>query len=479
MGPILNWLDKKLFGIRSILVNGVEMPERPTLALTGAVGASDNPGANRTDLTFSGGGGGGGDLTPTTIKTSDYVAGFGELVLVDASANDITIRAPDGALQHAGARWGVLRVEPSGSSTHVVTLDGDDAFDDEGTYTLRTPRSCTLLRATSRGWRIDSEARPFSVPSDALPSGVGTAGAAGTSPALARADHAHALGYAAVQVAIANASSPLMLGGQRITAVADPVGGQDAATRAYVDAHASAAGVLHSGTGQPNSTRVVQGRSSAGVAVTSPAPVTAGDLLVVLLQCEADITGATVSDTLGTTYTKVREITSHPLTAQVWAGVAPTSGACTITGTQNANWARTTFAEYAGATATIEGSDAVYGGVGPLTVVAGEPGALIVGAVASYHSSVGYTPASGFEVDATATDADSSLLEHHVATAAGAVAVTYGTSAPDDAPFFAVAIAPSAVSSVGVDGDWYLDLTSKILYGPRTNGVYQRVGALS
>jgi hypothetical protein len=339
--------------------------------------------------------------------------------------------------------------------------------------------SCTLLRATSRGWRIDSEARPFSVPSDALPSGVGTAGAAGTSPALARADHAHALGYAAVQAAIASATSPLGLGGQRITAVADPVGDQDAATRAYVDAHASAAGVLHSGTGQPNSTRVVQGRSSAGVAVTSPSPVTAGDLLVVLLQCEANIAGATVSDTLGTTYKMVGESTSHPLNAQVWVGVAPTSGACTITGTHPNSWARTTFAAYRGVTASVESTDAVYGGVGPLTVVAGEPGALIVGAVASYYPGVAYTPASGFVVDATAGDADSSLLVHHVATTAGAVSVTYGTSAPNDAPFFAVAIAPAAVSSVGVDGDWYLDLADKSLWGPRTNGVYQRVGALS
>jgi hypothetical protein len=245
------------------------------------------------------------------------------------------------------------------------------------------------------------------------------------------------------------------------------------------DVDGGAVGVLHSGTGQPNSTRVVQGRSSAGLAVTSPAPVTAGDLLVVLLQCEANIAGATVSDTLGTTYRMVGESTSHPLNAQVWVGLAGATGTATITGTHPTSWARTTFAAYRGVTASVESTDAVYGGVGPLTVVAGEAGALIVGAVASYYSGVAYTPASGFEVDATAGDSDSSLLAHHVATTAGAVSVTYGTNFPNDAPFFAVAIAPSAVSSVGVDGDWYLNLADKSLWGPRTNGVYQRVGALS
>ena len=236
----MNVLDALLFGVRNILYAGASMPTRSAVNVHGAgVVVTDDVANERTDIEIPGSGPGAG-LTVTAVKTANYTAAIGELVRVDATAGDITIEAPT-AVGHADERWGVLRVEPTLPVSHTVTLDAADSINDEGTRPLALARSCCILRSDGATWRVESEFLDVTV-SDATPAGVSTSGSAGTSTALARGDHAHALTYAVVQSAIGGASSALGLNAQRITGVADPVSDQDAATKAYVLANAGGGG---------------------------------------------------------------------------------------------------------------------------------------------------------------------------------------------------------------------------------------------
>jgi hypothetical protein len=53
VSPLLNWIDTMFFGVRRILTNGVELPDRPALNIEGAT-VVDNPAKNRIDISFPG-----------------------------------------------------------------------------------------------------------------------------------------------------------------------------------------------------------------------------------------------------------------------------------------------------------------------------------------------------------------------------------------------------------------------------------------
>ncbi len=224
----MNWLDGLLYGVRRVLYAGAEMPERTDVNFTGAgVVVTDNAGAGRTDVTIAGAGPGAG-LALTAVKTAAYTAAIGELVLVDATAGDITIDAP-AATAHTDERWGLLRVEPTLPVSNVVTIAAADGVNDEATRDLPIAHQCIILRSDGSTWRVESEFLDVTV-SDATPQGVGTMGNAGTSHGIAREDHVHALGFTAVQSALSGASSPVGFGSQRITGLADGMAASDAAT---------------------------------------------------------------------------------------------------------------------------------------------------------------------------------------------------------------------------------------------------------
>ncbi len=78
--------------------------------------------------------------------------------------------------------------------------------------------------------------------SDDDPTDVGTAADPGDSDEAARANHTHALSFDTVVDVFNEADQALPLNGQKITDLADPDDDQDAATKAYVDAHAGGGG---------------------------------------------------------------------------------------------------------------------------------------------------------------------------------------------------------------------------------------------
>jgi hypothetical protein len=143
-------------------------------------------------------------------------------------------------------------------------------------------------------------------------------------------------------------------------------------------------------------------------------------------------------------------------------------------------WPRTSFAEYSNARAVVESQSQIIGSSGPTPVTAGEYGALLVGLVGTYSSNCTFVVPTGFAIDTQAGDGDSSAAFHMVANAPGTTNLEFTLRAGSifSAAFFALAITPKvAPVSVGLDGDYYHELTTGTLWGPRKNGVYNMFGA--
>lgn len=241
-------------------------------------------------------------------------------------------------------------------------------------------------------------------------------------------------------------------------------------------------GTLYSGSGNPNTVPTfVQGISSAGLTATLPGTVTAGNLLVVQLQAEADPSASTCTDNLGTVYSIVTTVSvaGTNVKSRVFAGIAPSSGIVTITGTQPATFPRTSVGEYKNATATV---DAVNGALGAnsLNLTITTTSSLVVGMVGNYYPSPTFVAGAGMTADFTGTGSDSTFFAHGVANAPGLFVASYTCNTSyAESTFIAVAFRPApAGPTPGVDGDFYIDTTNRVLYGPRTAGAYPRIGAL-
>jgi hypothetical protein len=242
-------------------------------------------------------------------------------------------------------------------------------------------------------------------------------------------------------------------------------------------------GVMRAGSGDPNSTpSFVQGKNIAGKVVTTTAAVTAGNLLVVFVQTEASASlGSTPTDNLLTSYSLIASIPTGgtQVFGAVYAGIAPTSGICTVTGTQGTSFARTSVGEYKNANATVDNFNSGTA-VATLNVTISEANSLVVVVVGDFSSSSTFTPGANFTSDFSANGADSAYYEHAVTSAIGTFAAAYtsthGTAGNIE---FAIVFHPTGTTTVGQDGDFYIDSTNKKLYGPRTSGVYPLIGTLT
>ena len=110
----------------------------------------------------------------------------------------------------------------------------------------------------------------------------------------------------------------------------------------------------------------VQGNGARGVSLAFAAHVTSGDVLVVLVGWESNAGAATATDTLGTTYTQIVNGFAGIEGAAILVGVAPSSGACTVTASLPGVLPGIYIAEFSGATTTVDGN-AVGAGTGSLT----------------------------------------------------------------------------------------------------------------
>lgn len=242
----------------------------------------------------------------------------------------------------------------------------------------------------------------------------------------------------------------------------------------------SAVGVMRAGSGNPNTLpSFVQGISSGGLTATTPGAVTAGNLLVVQVQTEGSVTSTTVSDNLGTSYALAVTLTGAGVNTRVYYGLAPSSGVVTVTGNQPNTFARTSIGEYKNATNVIDTSGTSYAGTS-ISITTATANCLVLGLVGSFHSSETYTAGANMTADFNGTGSDATFYEHAAVVAAGAFTVGYSASSTDGATFIAIAFkqTPGLVLP-GNDGDFYIDTTNRVLYGPRGSGSYPRIGSLS
>lgn len=108
---------------------GLNLVQGTNVTLT----VTDNPGAERVDVTVAASGSGGsGGFTVTSVKTAAYTAAPNDLVRTDTSAGQFTVAAPpapaDGArfiVEDDGASWTInnLLVSPNGSTINGFTTN--------------------------------------------------------------------------------------------------------------------------------------------------------------------------------------------------------------------------------------------------------------------------------------------------------------------------------------------------------------------
>jgi hypothetical protein len=247
------------------------------------------------------------------------------------------------------------------------------------------------------------------------------------------------------------------------------------------------AGLMHFGVGSPNQNGFVQGKSASGLTVTADGAVSAGNLIVVLIQTEsaiASIGSITVTDNLSTptVYTAVpgaSSIGNPGVNAIAFKGVPTVSGVPTISGNQGASFPRTSFAEFTNTGTTVDVANAGYAATS-LSITTSNPLELVVGLVAAFHSAITFTAGAPLVSVVVGTGSDASFIEAGTATGAGAQSFSYSATATDNAPFFVVAFTPDgSFTPIGQDGDGYIDTASKKVYGPRTSGVYPLIGSLT
>lgn len=243
-------------------------------------------------------------------------------------------------------------------------------------------------------------------------------------------------------------------------------------------------GVMRAGSGDPSQLpSFVQGKSASGKVVTTNSSVTAGNLLVVHTSCEnSGSVGSTPTDNLLTPYTLISSIPTgaSQCIGAVYAGIAPTSGICTVTGTQGNSFPRTSVGEYKNAINTVDSSNQATSS-SSLSVTISNANSLVLGIMAGFSSSATFTAGTNFTANFTANGSDSTFYESALTSTLGSFTVSCTISAGlTGSIFFGIVFRPATiVPTVGQDGDFYIDTTNKKLYGPRTSGTYPLIGTLT
>jgi len=246
-------------------------------------------------------------------------------------------------------------------------------------------------------------------------------------------------------------------------------------------------GVMHSGSGNPNTTpSFVQGVNAGGngslVKPTTAASVTAGNLLVVFQQCEnSGTTGTPPTDNIGTSYASVVSVPtgSSQVVGTVYAGVAPSSAIVTVNPTQGTSFNRTSIGEYKNATTTVDSTNTVVGATNNVNVSPTAANSLVLGIVGDFSSSATFVAGANMTANFSGNGNDSTFYESAVPSAAGTFNVAYTTAVSGNILLAAVFHPATVAATVGNDGDFYIDTTNRVLYGPRAAGFYPRIGSLS
>lgn len=241
------------------------------------------------------------------------------------------------------------------------------------------------------------------------------------------------------------------------------------ATGCAVPAGTGAAGVLLSGSANPGTPilTIVQSKagSSDGNALAYTSSVTAGNLLVAVLGSKSGPGTFAVSDTLGNLWTEIGFISTH---MQVWATVTASSGANTVTWTGSSGNPNTAITEISGLSITTDSTQFTSPSPGAITTTVAYD--LILTGAYSQTDSGSLTTSGSTIVLVTANNYGTIGIGYQIVPTVSTV--TASLSMPGTGYFGSVAFKATPVSSPGNNGDWWLNTTTGVLWGPKTGGVW-------
>jgi len=254
------------------------------------------------------------------------------------------------------------------------------------------------------------------------------------------------------------------------------------------DVGSSRPGVLWSGSGDPGEPSIVVSQyRSSGEGVSSLAfssNVTAGDLLI----CAAAVYGnsnsypITMSDSQGNTWTVVatqlNSATGAYYGVAIGFAIAGSTGACTVS-------AALTGGSFAGTNGQLVIADLAssnltstvdsHGNGTSMPALSLTQGYDLVLSAVCFHPGAAATVTSPEAIITQSTYSDMRVaLSWFLATSIGSVTSSL-VSGGGDSAYVSMALQTSAVSSFGVDGDWYLNLLTGDLWG-RTSGIWSMTG---
>lgn len=344
------------------------------------------------------------------------------------------------------------------------------------------------------GWRFSYYSQGFSAVSielDGAPDNNGSPGTwaaiaattpctvAGTNPATNTASGTALFSncyfpWVSINVTLATGTGSITAGANGLNTAASSNGGT-----------AGAGGSFLSGTtdpGVPAVPAIVQKTSAqassvgAALSLAFTGTVTVGNDLIVQSICQ-NSTITTVTDTQGTSYSSL-SITGN---MAVFKGIAGGSGADTVT--VNAAGACSFMAislqEISGSNHTLDGT------INVVTTTGGPPGVtttlmsdlLVLGSTFKFSCSAVFTATPPTVLD-TSSSGNLSIAAGHMPTSApGAYTPSLTNNAAGCTQWsYTFALQPIPVLSPGNNGDFYINLTTGVLWGPKSGGSWSNAG---
>lgn len=233
-----------------------------------------------------------------------------------------------------------------------------------------------------------------------------------------------------------------------------------------------------------------------GLSAQATNPFVAGNLIIVAVRSRNSTAAATCSDTLGTVYTLAASANSGVGTNMaVFYGVAPSTGGATVTvaGVAASGRDNVTCYQVKNTTGVLNAVSSATSSFSTVLNVA-TPNSYVVGLISAYvqpAASLVATPGPSMSLIfagpagtvSFGAALDTTLYEYGQIAPVGPFNVSYsrtGAGAPTGDTLVALAFdSAPVVPSPGVDGDYYVDTYSRLMFGPRTAGAYSLVPILS
>ena len=192
--------------------------------------------------------------------------------------------------------------------------------------------------------------------------------------------------------------------------------------------------------------------------------VTAGSAVVVVARCDNGTVGS-ITDSLGTTYSAITALAN----ARAFIGAFGSSGPDTITFHADpfCGYASIGFSEVAGSNAVVDAFTQSTSSSGPPAVTTTTYNDLIIlGQAGQYTNEWTATPPSVIDASGGAGGAgqQTGFIGHLPAGAPGTYTPSVTTSSAGNNNNFTIALRPTPVTSPGVDGNFYLNRTTGILW---------------